>query len=777
MSGDNVTAIPQPPPKRFLGNLLDLDRGAPVQGLARLARQYGPIYQLVMRGQRVIVVSEHALVAELCDEKRFDKTVGGALRKVRQFAGDGLFTAETAEPNWRRAHNILLPNFGQRAMQAYHPMMLDLAGQLVAKWARLNPDDEIDVAHDMTALTLDTIGLSGFDYRFNSFYRKDNHPFVEAMVDALAGAMQQMRRLPGENLIRRRRDRRFRSNIEYMNAMVDRLVQERRAAGAELTGQPDLLNYMIAGVDKQSGERLDDRNIRYQIITFLIAGHETTSGLLTFAINALVNHREVLVRAYDEIDRVLGPEPELLPTYAQINQLGYLTQILKETLRLWPTAPAFSLRPLADTVIGGKYQVRRDDQIMVLLPALHRDPTVWGPNPELFNPDNFTLEAERQRPASAYKPFGNGQRACIGRQFAMQEATLVLGMVLHRFKLIDHRGYRLKIKETLTMKPDGFRIKVRPRATTDRKPVVTEAPRVADTAPASAANGLAATALATPPVKAHGTPMLVLYGSNLGTAEELAQRLGQEGEAQGYAVTVAPLDDYVDKLPRRGAVIVATASYNGTPPDNAAKFCAWLGDARLGVEALEGVSYSVFGCGNRDWAATFQAIPRLIDEQLAAHGAARICDRGEGDARDDFDGQFQSWRRPLWEKVAEHCGIVIQAAEGAQPPLYEVEVTQGSGALSPLAEALAARALKVVVNRELQNHAGPAPAERSTRHLEFELPDNVSYRAGDHLGVVPHNGDAIVQRAARRFGFAEGVSVRLRKTAKRKTALPVDQPI
>ena len=94
---------------------------------------------------------------------------------------------------------------------------------------------------------------------------------------------------------------------------------------------------------------------------------------------------------------------------------------------------------------------------------LHRDPAVWGEHAEVFNPDNFSRENEAARPANAYKPFGNGQRACIGRQFALQEATLVLGMILQRFKLIDHTRYKLQIKESLTMKPDGFKIKVRLR--------------------------------------------------------------------------------------------------------------------------------------------------------------------------------------------------------------------------------------------------------------------------------------------------------------------------
>src|SRR5262245_170297 len=163
-----------------------------------------------------------------------------------------------------------------------------------------------------------------------------------------------------------------------MNETVDRIIRERRESGEDLTTKPDLLSYMLAGVDKKTGERLDDLNIRYQIITFLIAGHETTSGLLSFTLHFLLNHPAVLARAYQEVDRVLGPDPAVRPTYGQVKQLVYVSQVLKESLRLWPTAPAFALYPYEDTVIGGKYQMGRGYQITVIVPMLHRDKTVWG---------------------------------------------------------------------------------------------------------------------------------------------------------------------------------------------------------------------------------------------------------------------------------------------------------------------------------------------------------------------------------------------------------------
>src|SRR5947199_6943255 len=259
---------------------------------------------------------------------------------------------------------------------------------------------------------------------------------------------------------------------------------------------------MMTGVDRSTGEQRDDVNIRYQINTFLIAGHETTSGLLSCTIYALLKHLEVLKKAYEEVDRVLGPDVNARATYQQVTQLTYITQILKEALRLWPPAPAYGIAPLQDETIGGKYKLKKNNLVTVLVMALHRDPSVWGPNPDAFDPENFSREAEAKRPINAWKPFGNGQRACIGRGFAMHESALALGMILQRFKLIDHERYQMRLKETLTIKPDGFKIKVRPRTDRDRGAFsgATAAAAAVRAAPVSAAR--------TRP--GHNTPLLVL---------------------------------------------------------------------------------------------------------------------------------------------------------------------------------------------------------------------------------------------------------------------------
>src|ERR1700723_159992 len=767
-STNKLSPIPHPPTKPVVGNMLSLDSTTPVQHMMRLAKELGPIYWLDMMGAPLVVVSGADLVDEISDEKRFDKSVRGSLRRVRAVGGDGLFTADTSAPNWSKAHNILMTPFGNRAMQSYHPSMLDIAEQLVKKWERMNADDEIDVVHDTTALALDTVGLCGFDYRFNSFYREDYHPFVASLVRSLETIMV-TRGLPLEGLWLRNRNRDLAGDVAFMNKMVDEIVAERRKNVEAAEGKKDMLGAMMTGVDRATGEQLDDVNIRYQINTFLIAGHETTSGMLSCAIYALLKHPEVLKKAYEEVDRVLGGDVNVKPTYQQVTQLTYITQILKEALRLWPPAPAYGVAPIADEVIGGKYKLKKGTFVLVHVLALHRDPGVWGPNPDAFDPENFSREAEAARPVNAWKPFGNGQRACIGRGFAMHESALALGMILQRFKLIDIHRYQMVLKETLTIKPDGFKIKVRPRADQDRGAYVGPS---AGTAVASAA--APAPRARTRP--AHNTPLLVLYGSNLGTAEELATRVADLAEVNGFATRLAPLDDFVGKLPEQGGVLIFCASYNGAPPDNAAQFVKWL-DSDLPKDAFAKVRYAVFGCGNSDWAATYQWIPRVIDSQLAAHGARSVYARGEGDARSDLDGQFESWFAALAPLAMKEFGVDSGFGRSADDePLYRIEPVAPS-AVNAIVALGGIVPMKGLVNTELQNKVGAHASERSLRHIEVQLPLGVTYRVGDHLSVVPRNDPALVDAVARRFGFLPSDQIRLQVAQGRRAQLPVGDAV
>ena len=436
-------------------------------------------------------------------------------------------------------------------------------------------------------------------------------------------------------------------------------------------------------------------------------------------------------------------------------------------MRLWPPAPAYGVSPLKDEIIGGKYRLKKNTFITVLVLALHRDSSVWGPNPDAFDPENFSREAEAARPVNAWKPFGNGQRACIGRGFAMHEAALAIGMILQRFKLIDVDRYQMHLKETLTIKPDGFKIKVRPRS---------EKERGVYSASDAAAAPSAAPAHRTSPRPGHNTPLLVLYGSNLGSAEELATRVADLAEVNGFATKLAALDDYVGKLPDKGGVLIFCASYNGAPPDNATQFVNWLGSG-LPRDAFAKVRYAVFGCGNSDWAATYQSVPRLIDQQLSKHGARAVYARGEGNARSDLDGDFEGWFAKLAPLATKEFGIASNFSRSADDePLYRIEPIAPS-AVNAIVALGGISPMKLLVNSELQNKTGANVSHRSTRHIEVQLPPDITYRVGDHLSVVPRNDPALVDSVARRFGFVPSDQIRLTAAEGRRAQLPVDGPV
>ncbi|MFI8946249.1 cytochrome P450 [Streptomyces sp. NPDC053750] len=465
--------IPRPPYRLpLLGDVIGAGRRTPMQDSLRYARKLGPIFRRRAFGKEFVFVWGAALAADLADETRFAKHVGLGVANLRPVAGDGLFTAYNHEPNWQLAHDVLAPGFSREAMAGYHVMMLDVAARLTDAWDRARAAGRtVDVPGDMTKLTLETIARTGFGHDFGSFERSRPHPFVTAMVGTLSHA-QRLNTVPAPlaRWLLRDAGRRNAADIAYLNRTVDDLVRDRRDAGGP-GGTGDLLDRMLDTAHPETGERLSPENVRRQVITFLVAGHETTSGALSFALHYLAQHPDVAARARAEVDRVWGDTEA--PGYEQVAKLRYVRRVLDESLRLWPTAPAFAREAREDTVLGGTHPMRRGAWALVLIGMLHRDPEVWGPDAERFDPDRFDAKAVRSRAPHTFKPFGTGARACIGRQFALHEATLVLGLLLRRYELRAEPDYRLRVTERLTLMPEGLRLRLEHRApaTPDRAPL------------------------------------------------------------------------------------------------------------------------------------------------------------------------------------------------------------------------------------------------------------------------------------------------------------------
>ncbi|MFI9276096.1 bifunctional cytochrome P450/NADPH--P450 reductase [Kitasatospora sp. NPDC052896] len=715
-----------------------------------LARQYGPAFVQRVHGHDLLMVTGLDLVTELVDEQRFTKAVGLGQQNIRELTGDGLFTAYNHEPNWLKAHDILMPAFALGSMRTYHPVMLKVAQRLIDSWDHhAAAGTAVDVPGDMTRMTLDTIGLAGFGFDFGSFERAESHPFVEAMLRCLEWAMTRIARIPGVDYSEQ--DEAFRVDADYLASVVDEVIAA-RTKEEERGRAEDLLGLMLDATHPADGTTLDAENIRKQVITFLIAGHETTSGMLAFALYHLAKHPAALRLLQQEVDELWGDRTDPEPSYEDIGRLRYTRQVLLESLRLWPSAPAFNREAREDTLLGGRIPLRAGQLVLVLTPMLHRDP-VWGDNPELFDPARFDPEVEAARPLHAFKPFGTGERACIGRQFALHEATMLLAMLAHRYRLIDHTDYQLTLKQTLTIKPDDFTL------TLARRAPVTRPAASAQTGPTDGA---------LPARVRQGTGLLLLHGSNYGACREFTRQLADAAAELGCDTAIAPLDARTGALPTDRTVVITAASYNGQPTDDATAFVRWLETATEG--AADGVSYAVLGVGDRNWAPTYQRIPTLIDDRLAALGGTRLLARAEADASGDLAGTVKAFTAALRTVLLQRHGDPGGTAAAPEAGGYRVtEITGG-----PL-DALAARhgmtAMTVSSVDSLTDPAYP----RVKRLVRLALPDGETYRTADHLTVLPANDPALVERAARVLGAAPDAVLNI--VAPRRAGLAIDRPV
>ncbi|HEX8555673.1 MAG TPA: cytochrome P450 [Sphingomonas sp.] len=749
--------IPSPKGLPVIGHLHQIARSGLVGHLLSVSRDYPDgIFKLNFGSRVGLFVTHPDMVAELCDETRFRKMPGPGLRVVRQFAGDGLFTAFSDEPNWGKAHRILLPAFSHRAMRGYFDMIVEVCDQLVAKWTARTGTDVL-VADDMTRLTLDSIAIAGFGHRFNSFEREELDSFLEALGRALGTSLSMITRLPVQNRFAKKQARQHEADIAEMNALVDGIIADRRA---NPTDGKDLLNLMLTAVDPETGEMLDDINIRYQVLTFLIAGHETTSGMLTFAFAYLLRNPAVLAQAYAEVDRVMPGD--VRPDYAHVARLEVIERILKEALRLWPTAPAFTLAPFEDEVIGGRYVMKKDRPVNVFTPGLHRSPAAWDA-PDEFDIDRWLPENEARHHPHAYKPFGNGARACIGRQFAMVEAKIAMAMLLRAFVVADPHGYRLRVKETLSIKPDQFFMRVRVRGSHERLSVgVAEA--VVEDAPVAAVQGT-------------GQQFAVLYGSSLGTARDIAEEIAERARVDGFDVVARSLDDALSNgaAPEDKVIVVVTATYNGRAPDTAVAVERALDAGAFEGADWSGARFAVLGIGNSQW-PNFQAFPRRVDAAIEAAGATRLIPRVEADGQGDFDGAVAGFVRDLWRALGSDAA---PSASDASLTLAPVDTDEArAGVLPEHAQRLA-----VVANDELVHPADGLwdfaiePPRPSTRFVRLRLPEGQRYHTGDHVAVYARNRPDLVDRAVARLGVDPAMQLRVDGQGGRFRHLPLGRTV
>lgn len=250
-------------------------------------------------------MGSNQLVNEICDESRFKKSIQAEVAEARLIAGDGLFTAKSEEENWGLAHRILMPAFGPVSIKGMFDEMHDIVTQMALKWARYGSSNPIPASDDFTRLTLDTLALCSMGYRFNSFYKDELHPFVQSMGDSLTELGNRTQRPKWAKVFYRSSERKLFKDIDLMRTTSDELIKARRAA-SNGNKRKDLLTAMIEGVDARTGKKLSDESVINNLVTFLIAGHETTSGTLSFAFYSMLKNPQTFQKAQQEVGTIMG---------------------------------------------------------------------------------------------------------------------------------------------------------------------------------------------------------------------------------------------------------------------------------------------------------------------------------------------------------------------------------------------------------------------------------------------------------------------------------------
>jgi cytochrome P450 len=375
------------------------------------------------------------------------------LDSVRPFFGNGLFTNNGE--SWLHQRRLMQPAFHHKRLEHFGTVMTDATLAMLERWQDAG-SQPLDIPQEMTRLTLRIAGLTLFNLDLSNDVDLVGHTFTTILPQLTKYFFVPFPPLwvptPG--------NRRVQAGLETLNQVVYDIISQRQKhltdPGME-TG--DLLSMLLAARDEETGEGMNDQQVRDEVMTLLGAGHETTSATLTWIWYLLSQHPEVEQRLHAELDRVLGGQP---PTVDRLDDLPYTRMVIQETMRLYPPAFFVIRHTIADDEIGG-YPVPANSFIFLMSHAVHRHPAFWE-EPERFDPERFTPERSAGRPRYAYFPFGGGPRICIGNSLAMMEAQLVLATVAQRYCLRLVPGHSVELQVSLTTRPrHGLPMTLHPR--------------------------------------------------------------------------------------------------------------------------------------------------------------------------------------------------------------------------------------------------------------------------------------------------------------------------
>ncbi|MDQ5845997.1 MAG: cytochrome P450 [Acidobacteriota bacterium] len=412
-----LTRPPGPTGNLILGVMPEFNRDS--LAFIRQCQSYGDVVRMRFLYLTVhfLYNPEHIEYVLSTNAKNFIKSRSLRSPFFQKLVGNGLLTSEGEV--WKRQRRLAQPAFHRQRISAYADVMVEYASRMISSWR----EGEVrDIHRDMMRLTLEIVVKT----LFNADVSGDADKVSKVLSQIVKPfASQATLKWIADNRLPTSTHRSFNRSAKEIDEIVYRIIAERRANGSD---QGDLLSMLLSAHD-DDGSQMTNRQLRDEVMTIFLAGHETVALTLSWTWYLLAQHPEVEKKFHEELDRVLG---DRLPRAEDVPQLKYTEQIAKESMRLYPPAYGVGREAIEDCEIGG-FRIPRKSQLFMFQWATHRDPRYFE-EPETFQPERWTEEFSNSLPKYAYFPFGGGPRACIGNYFAMMETILLLATMGQRFR-------------------------------------------------------------------------------------------------------------------------------------------------------------------------------------------------------------------------------------------------------------------------------------------------------------------------------------------------------
>ncbi len=447
----SIRELPGPAGWRLGGTFASLLQGDLLKPFVRLFERYGPMFRVPLPlGHDLVMLAHPDAVEQVLRSRQKNYRKGSVYDGARLLLGNGLVTSEGEL--WRRQRALANPAFRPAKLEQYVSTMGTCTRELIASWTPLAGPAPIDAQAEMTRLTLAITGRTLFGLDLSAQSERASRSFGAALA---AIGRRGPANLQVPLWVPTPGNLRFRRTLRELDDLVYDIIRRFRAGQAE-NGDQTLLGAYLDARDPDTGEAMSDRRLRDEVVTLYLAGHETTASLLTWALYWLARRPDIAERVTAEIDdHVVNDNPSA----DDLKALEYTARFVNEVLRLYPPAWTIARNAISEDIILG-YRIPAGAIVMLSPYLAHRWEEIW-PDPMRFDPDRFTPEAVRSRHPFAYFPFSLGPRICIGMQFSLLEARLVLSLILRRFKVEPLHGPEIGCVAAGTLRPNqSIRIKL-----------------------------------------------------------------------------------------------------------------------------------------------------------------------------------------------------------------------------------------------------------------------------------------------------------------------------